>query len=65
MSSFLWIFSYIILTFLQTSQYFLSNGTNLTNAGPGYAGPLLYAGPEQQAVYFGHVSQAEIEKKGP
>jgi hypothetical protein len=24
---------------------------------------ILASGPEQQAIYFGHVSQAEIEKK--
>jgi hypothetical protein len=50
------IFSYIILTFLQTSKCFLSNGTNGMY--------ILASGPVQQAVYFGHASQAEIEKKG-
>jgi hypothetical protein len=25
---------------------------------------ILASGPEQQAVYFGHVIQAEFEKKG-
>jgi hypothetical protein len=43
------IFSYIILTFLQTSRCFLSNGTNYMH--------ILASGPEQQAVYFGHVIQ--------
>jgi hypothetical protein len=62
---FLWIFSYhiycvivsyIILTFLQTSMCLLSDGNNYMH--------ILASGPEQQAVYFGHVSQVEIEKKG-
>ena len=62
---FLWIFSYhiygvivsyIILKCLSTLKCFLSNGTNYMH--------ILASGPEQQAVYFGHVSQAEIEKKG-
>jgi hypothetical protein len=35
---------------------FLSNGTNYMH--------ILASGPEQQAVYFGHVVQVEIEKKG-
>jgi hypothetical protein len=26
---------------------------------------ILASGPELQAVYFGHVIQAEMEKKGP
>ena len=51
------IVSYIILTFLQPSKCFLFNGTNYMH--------ILASGPEQQAVYFEHVIQAESEKKGP
>ena len=62
----LWIFfyhiycvtvSYIILTFIQTSKCFPSNGTNDMH--------ILASGPEQQAVYFGHVIQTGSgEKRG-
>ena len=46
----------LFFTFLETSKCFLSNGTNYMH--------ILASGPELQAVYFGLVIQAEIEKKG-
>ena len=58
---FLWIFSYhiycvigsyTILTFLRTSKCFRTNGINYMH--------ILASRPEQQTLYFGHVSQAEI-----
>ena len=49
------LFSYIILTFLQTSKCFLSNGTNSMH--------ILASGPEQQAVYSGHVIQTGSGEK--
>ena len=46
-----------MLTFIQTSECFLSNGTNYMH--------ILVSGSGQQAVYFGHVSQAEMETNIP
>ena len=49
------IFSYITLTFQQTSKWFLSNGTKNMH--------ILFSGPELQAVRFGHVILGENLKK--
>ena len=49
-------FSYIQLTFPQTSKWFLSNGTKNMH--------FLASGPELQAVSFGYVILGENWKKG-